>query len=46
MGRVGPDRIIVAINAEGIPYFSGICSEIYLDKLIIPIKNTDHEALT
>jgi dTDP-4-amino-4,6-dideoxygalactose transaminase len=26
------DRIIAAINAEGIPCFSGICSEIYLEK--------------
>jgi dTDP-4-amino-4,6-dideoxygalactose transaminase len=26
------DRIMEAINAEGIPCFSGICSEIYLEK--------------
>jgi dTDP-4-amino-4,6-dideoxygalactose transaminase len=26
------DRIMAAINAEGIPCFSGICSEIYLEK--------------
>jgi dTDP-4-amino-4,6-dideoxygalactose transaminase len=26
------DRILAAINAEGIPCFSGICSEIYLEK--------------
>ncbi|MBV9499262.1 MAG: DegT/DnrJ/EryC1/StrS aminotransferase family protein [Acidobacteriaceae bacterium] len=26
------DRVIAAINAEGIPCFSGICSEIYLEK--------------
>ncbi len=26
------DRIIVAINAEGIPCYSGSCSEIYLEK--------------
>jgi dTDP-4-amino-4,6-dideoxygalactose transaminase len=26
------DRLIVAINAEGIPCFSGSCSEIYLEK--------------
>ena len=26
------ERIIVAINAEGIPCFTGICSEIYLEK--------------
>ena len=26
------DRIMAAINAEGIPCFSGVCSEIYLEK--------------
>jgi dTDP-4-amino-4,6-dideoxygalactose transaminase len=26
------DRILAAINAEGVPCFSGICSEIYLEK--------------
>jgi dTDP-4-amino-4,6-dideoxygalactose transaminase len=26
------DRIMAAINAEGIPCFSGICSEIYLER--------------
>jgi len=26
------DRIVAAISAEGIPCFSGICSEIYLEK--------------
>lgn len=26
------DRVMAAINAEGIPCFSGICSEIYLEK--------------
>jgi len=26
------DRIMAAINAEGVPCFSGICSEIYLEK--------------
>jgi dTDP-4-amino-4,6-dideoxygalactose transaminase len=26
------DRVIEAINAEGVPCFSGICSEIYLEK--------------
>jgi dTDP-4-amino-4,6-dideoxygalactose transaminase len=26
------DRIVAAINVEGIPCFSGICSEIYLEK--------------
>ena len=26
------DKIMAAINAEGIPCFSGICSEIYLEK--------------
>ena len=26
------DRIMAAVNAEGIPCFSGICSEIYLEK--------------
>jgi dTDP-4-amino-4,6-dideoxygalactose transaminase len=32
--RAGVDRdqIVAAINAEGIPCFSGICSEIYLEK--------------
>jgi dTDP-4-amino-4,6-dideoxygalactose transaminase len=32
--RVGQDRdqIMAAINAEGIPCFGGICSEIYLEK--------------
>lgn len=32
--RTGQDRdkIMAAINAEGIPCFSGICSEIYLEK--------------
>ena len=32
--RAGQDRdkIMAAINAEGIPCFSGICSEIYLEK--------------
>ena len=25
-------RILAAINAEGVPCFSGICSEIYLEK--------------
>jgi dTDP-4-amino-4,6-dideoxygalactose transaminase len=28
----GRDRILAAINAEGVPCFSGICSEIYLEK--------------
>ena len=26
------ERIIIAINAEGIPCFTGSCSEIYLEK--------------
>jgi dTDP-4-amino-4,6-dideoxygalactose transaminase len=26
------DKVIAAINAEGIPCFSGSCSEIYLEK--------------
>jgi len=30
------DRIIEAINAEGIPCFSGSCSEIYLEKAFPP----------
>ncbi len=30
------DRILAAINAEGIPCFSGICSEIYLEKAFTP----------
>jgi hypothetical protein len=30
------DRIIDAINAEGIPCFSGSCSEIYLEKAFPP----------
>jgi dTDP-4-amino-4,6-dideoxygalactose transaminase len=30
------DRIIEAINAEGIPCFSGSCSEIYLERAFLP----------
>src|ERR1035438_7813397 len=30
------DRIIEAINAEGIPCFSGSCSEIYLERAFPP----------
>jgi dTDP-4-amino-4,6-dideoxygalactose transaminase len=29
------DRILAAINAEGVPCFSGICSEIYLEKAFV-----------
>jgi dTDP-4-amino-4,6-dideoxygalactose transaminase len=30
------DRIIEAVNAEGIPCFSGSCSEIYLERAFPP----------
>jgi hypothetical protein len=32
------DRVMAAINAEGIPCFSGSCSEIYLEKAFINAK--------
>jgi dTDP-4-amino-4,6-dideoxygalactose transaminase len=32
------DRVIAAINAEGIPCFSGSCSEIYLEKAFVPYR--------
>jgi dTDP-4-amino-4,6-dideoxygalactose transaminase len=32
------DRIISAVNAEGVPCFSGSCSEIYLEKAFINAK--------
>lgn len=39
------DRVIAAINAEGIPCFSGSCSEIYLEKAfdagIRPVKRLE-----
>jgi dTDP-4-amino-4,6-dideoxygalactose transaminase len=30
--RWGVDRIIEAINAEGVPCYQGSCSEVYLEK--------------
>jgi dTDP-4-amino-4,6-dideoxygalactose transaminase len=36
------DRIIAAISAEGIPCFSGSCSEIYLEKAFPPEMRPPH----
>lgn len=39
------DRIIAAINAEGIPCFVGSCSEIYLEKAFEPVGLRPSERL-
>jgi dTDP-4-amino-4,6-dideoxygalactose transaminase len=36
------ERIIEAINAEGVPCFSGSCSEIYLEKAFPPAWRPEH----
>jgi dTDP-4-amino-4,6-dideoxygalactose transaminase len=32
------DRILAAINAEGVPCFAGSCSEIYLEKAFADVR--------
>jgi len=41
----GRDRLIHAVNAEGVPCFHGSCSEVYLEKAFVNIGFTPENRL-